>query len=632
MTNSTKEDAMGFGHIDRDKYNFKRQTARMFMSGQAQTVILHGNVGDQFYINAELAGESEHPHGDYVNMLDYLRRQWSGSKSTILLVYEINGAIQFVRPGDEEIIKQAWIKHRTKQIYEHAIEVEDEEKAGKAGETAKSDYHSLMYKAVGNPAVALRLLETFCKISRGSSEEDPLHGKDLLILLEDADMIIPEGEITRLSDADRHRTVTCREWFTDPGFMRGKDAVVMLTESASQINSRVSKLPQILRVPVHAPDEEERAHYITWFNRCQPDDRKIKLWGSQRDMAAYSAGLSLHALRQMLVGATYENRKLSKDNVTDYVEIYILSQLGEGTVEFHRPHHTLDDLVGNSAVIRFLREVVIRRMLSTGKSALSGVAVSGPIGAGKTFIFEGLAAELGMPVLILKNLRSKWFGGTDVIMERLERVLYSLSKVAIFVDEADTVFGGVGQDVHATERRLTGKIQSWMSDPRLKGKVIWILMTARVQNLSADIRRPGRVGNLIIPILDPVGADRNAFIDWSLEGHCKLSELTHTEQAIIHGATKGFSAAQFAALREELAAQAELLERELTHQDIVDVLEDQLSADIQTERRIQELYALVNCTRKSLLPGGDKMERSDVDVKKTAWVNEIRELKLQLAA
>ena len=70
-------------------------------------------------------------------------------------------------------------------------------------------------------------------------------------------------------------------------------------------------------------------------------------------------------------------------------------------------------------------------------------------------------------------------------------------------EQADTQFGGVGADIHPTERRLTGRIQAMMSDPALRGRVIWLLMTARIHLLSPDIRRPGRVGDLIIPVLDP---------------------------------------------------------------------------------------------------------------------------------
>ena len=141
-------------------------------------------------------------------------------------------------------------------------------------------------------------------------------------------------------------------------------------------------------------------------------------------------------------------------------------------------------------------------------------AIGGPIGAGKTFIFEAVAAELDMVVLVIKNIRSKYYGETDVIFERLRRVLMALSRVLIFIDEADTQLGGVGADTHATERRLTGKIQSMMSDPLLRGKVVWLLVTARIHLLSPDIRRPGRVGDLIIPVLDPEGKDREAFLDW----------------------------------------------------------------------------------------------------------------------
>ena len=49
--------------------------------------------------------------------------------------------------------------------------------------------------------------------------------------VERLDMLIPEGEITRLSDPDRHRIAICQDWFSDPEFMSGKDAVVLIAES-----------------------------------------------------------------------------------------------------------------------------------------------------------------------------------------------------------------------------------------------------------------------------------------------------------------------------------------------------------------------------------------------------------------
>src|SRR5690606_29874921 len=97
-------------------------------------------------------------------------------------------------------------------------------------------------------------------------------------------------------------------------------------------------------------------------------------------------------------------------------------------------------------------------------------------------------------------------------------LLSALGRVVILVDEADTQFGGVGEGVHETERRLTGKIQAMMADPALRGRVMWLLLTARIDKLSPDIRRPGRAGDLILPVLDPEGMDRGEFIRWALTG------------------------------------------------------------------------------------------------------------------
>ncbi len=157
-------------------------------------------------------------------------------------------------------------------------------------------------------------------------------------------------------------------------------------------------------------------------------------------------------------------------------------------------------------------------------------------------------------MLVLKNIRSQWFGQTDVIFERLRRVLEALDKVVIFVDEADTQFGGVGADAHETERRLTGKIQAMMSDTALRGRIIWLLMTARIHRLSPDIRRPGRVGDLIIPVLDPEGEDRKEFLRWVVKGIVADADEAFLSQ--LDAATEGFSAAAFSSLRFDLKAAA----------------------------------------------------------------------------
>ena len=266
--------------------------------------------------------------------------------------------------------------------------------------------------------------------------------------------------------------------------------------------------------------------------------------------------------------------------------------------------------------------------LYAARANLSPVLISGIEQGGQLMTttdvdnWPGDPAGLQGPELMERMLRQAQHFETDVIFERLRRVLMALPRVLICIDEADTQLGGVGADTHATERRLTGKIQSMMSDPLLRGKVVWLLVTARIHLLSPDIRRPGRVGDLIIPVLDPEGKDREAFLDWVVSPVIDR-KLTGEDREKFAAATEGWSAAGFAALRSELKAKAKLVGKKgkLTMEEVMTLIKDLLPPAIGETRRYQTLQALVNCTRRSLMPNPDV-----TDEEREAWSHEIRQL------
>ncbi len=478
----------------------------------------------------------------------------------------------------------------------------------------RDEYDSLIRGSIGNATQALEFLRQLTICSRTTLREN------LMIIIEAADMMLPagRGDVAGLNDAQLRRISIVSDWFGDPQFITGGDSVCLIAESRSQIHPRIARLPQLLAVEVPSPATDQRLHYIEHFQNSSGS--AAELWTTARGLAEFSAGLSIHALRQLLVQAAYNNQPMKPTDVIAMVQHYIQGQLGEDVVEFKKPKHNLDDVIGFTQLKEFLRNKMIPRLKTKGEAALPGAAVAGPIGGGKTFIFEALAVELDMPVLVLKSIRSQWFGQTDVIFERLRRVLEALEKVVIFVDEADTQFGSVGAGAHETERRLTGKIQAMMSDSRLRGQVIWLLMTARIHLLSPDIRRPGRVGDLIIPILDPRGEDRRAFIDWVLDA-APLGDDPETRQKLVdllddQVLAKDYSAAAFASLRSQIKAESPKDEDEL-----IALIRDHLPPAIEQTRRYQSLQALVNCTRRSLLPNPNI---SDDD--RARWEHEIRQL------
>ncbi|MDE0314965.1 MAG: ATP-binding protein [Candidatus Poribacteria bacterium] len=591
-------------------------------SGTSRSIVLHGNIHDLFFVE-------ESDEEDYIPLVPFLTRSWDIS-GFILIVYELNGPLRFLHASDREKVKNAFNLWRgesepsqknTTSLFALPNKAEDPElKTSKSSNASNDLFEQYLNDAIGSPTLALELLRQFCLISRSTNVRgEKFLQEKLLIFIEATDMLLPEGEIRSLSLADRHRVSIVQDWISDSDFMKATDTVVFIAESKSLINSRVTRLPQVIDVEIQSPQVEARRHFISWFNRTQkPAKKELNLWGSQSQLAVLTAGLSIQALRQLLVSACYSGEKLRPDNVIEKVSEFIQAQLGEDVVEFKKPAHSLKDIVGNQKLVDFLKTQIIPRITSTGKDSIAGLSVCGPIGSGKTFIFEGLAGELDIPVLVLKNIRSMWFGQTDVIFERLRRLLMALVNVLIFVDEADTQFGDVGRDAHATERRLTGKIQAMMSDPQLRGNITWLLMTARIYNLSPDLRREGRVGDIVIPVLDPTGEDRETFLHWTLSNIFR-GEIPDEAFKLLLSLTEGYSAASFASLRADLQA-AKNREGELSVDEIVDVISDRILPNIGPIRRYQTLQAFLNCTRKSLLPGDYSPEIRE------SWLKQIAEL------
>ncbi|MEN0110209.1 MAG: AAA family ATPase, partial [Planctomycetota bacterium] len=538
----------------------------------------------------------------------------SRTPGLVPIVYELNGPLR-VDEADRAKLRAAWVEWKS-GVDANTLALDDLRRKGSQLEFFQQEFDNHLREAIGNPTMALELLRQLTVCSRAALREN------LLVVVEAADMLLPEGgDLSRLGDRQLRRISIVQDWFSDPEFVEGEDSVVLVAESKSQVHSRIARMPQTLSVDVPAPSIEERKRFIECY--LEDADPAPKLWSTVDALAECTAGLSLHALRQMLAGAAYGGEELTPGVVFGKVEEYIRTRLGDDVVEFKKPEHRLEDVVGFGRLKSFLADELIPRFRATGDRALPGAAVAGAIGSGKTFIFEAVAAELDLPVLVLKNLRSQWFGQTDVVFERLRRVLEALGKVVIFVDEADTQFGGVGAGSHETERRLTGKIQQMMSDPRLRGRVLWLLMTARIHLLSPDIRRPGRVGDLILPVLDPEGDDRVAFIHWVLdavqledaEGLTRLDLVQRMHDELL---PPEYSAAAFASLRSLLKAS-----EPRTWDDVRAAVYDQLPPAIGPTREYQTLQALVNCTRRSLLPDADTPLEKRVE-----WEARIRELEL----
>ena len=563
--------------------SFMKNLRRTINNGSSRAIALTGNIYDLFW---------DEEAKDYVPLIKFLNSKFKANptdsqKGITQIVYELNKNIE-VRTGDSKELNSAW-GHRVH------------------GDSSKTEKLSeRMEQSNSKTPFALELMRQIFETMRDFKNRK----NNLISIIESADLLVAEKEVKSMTLNERKRVAILHDWFCDPEFTNGGDTVIMLAESLHGIHSRIARLPQVVSIEISLPSIEERKHFLKFFSE------KIKFKIDDIDsVAEQTAGLAIQALRQLLL-----SRDISPENMAKKVEAYMESQLGEGVVEFKRPTHDIDDCKGHSKVKTFAENVLLPGFEN---GSIGGAAFGGPIGGGKTFICEAIARRFKGPVIVLKNIRSKWFGETDAIFERLRRLLESFHRIVIFVDEADTQFGGVGENSHPTERRLTGKIQAMMSDVALKGRVIWFLMTARIWLLSPDIRREGRM-DLIVPVLDPEGSDRGEFMNWLLDKFDNSDEQYESFRNKVNQITLGYSAGQFANLRK--------LTRECdTYDQFLDIAYDIIPSDVADTRLYQTLQAKLNCTRASLIFDEDDLEsiredRSLLKSKKDKWRLQISQL------
>ena len=296
------------------KYEFFTQLAEFFNSDQSRSVILSGNVYDLFFNGQE-----------YVPLIPFVAEK-SATDGLIRLVYELNGPIRILDAKDK--LKNAWIAWKS-GVDTDTLLIRGMKSRGESEfEQLAKQFDRLLLDAIGNPTLALEALRQFSICSRSHLSAN------LLILIEAADMLIPagNGDVASLNDKQLHRIGVVQDWFSDPAFMNDGDSVILFAESRSLIHPRIARLPQVLNVEVPSPNLAERLHFAQHY--IEHAQYKPKLWGTPEDLASFSAGLSVHALRQLLLRASYTRDTLTPTDLVGKVQEFIQSQLGEDVVEF----------------------------------------------------------------------------------------------------------------------------------------------------------------------------------------------------------------------------------------------------------------------------------------------------------
>ena len=310
------------------------------------------------------------------------------------------------------------------------------------------------------------------------------------VILTDAQLFV--GDDNRQPDTNASAFLI-REWSLDPAFTRHDLVSFILAENLNELHPLIRQNPHAAKVVIPLPPATEIARWLSNAQGTNPV--ALRELGSDLGVVSQQlTGATLQSLDRMLRLAQHRQEPIRPESLGRF-KSEIVERECPGLLEFIAPKLTLDHLHGQEPLKRHLRQNLALWKANRLDLLPQGYLLCGPVGTGKTFFVKCLAGEAGVPVVVLKNFRDRWYGSTEGNLEKIFRTLRALGRCCVFIDEADQALGR--RDSGGTEPGVSGRIYSMMaqemSDPENRGRLLWILATSRPDLVEVDLKRPGRI-------------------------------------------------------------------------------------------------------------------------------------------
>lgn len=451
-----------------------------------------------------------------------------------------------------------------------------------------------------DPARALILLDSLLR-------SDRLATGSVAVIVDYVHALCPSGPT---SSVERQNITTLARWASDPEVAARRPLVVAIAPSAGEVSDEIyagAAGAEVVTIP--RPDLEAREQFALDLKRRYPTAK----WGpTPHELAAETGGLSLVQIEDILQRA--QGGALSRESIVER-KIELLRQEYGDVLEILQPRHGLSAVGGLDHATHELQEVadIMRRGLFA--AAPMGVILMGPPGTGKSYLAECFAKECGMLCVRFRPLRGMYVGQSERNQEKAFAAIRALAPVVVIVDESDQAEGGDrdsgGGDSGVGERMRASAFNFW-ADNSLRGKVLRIDSTNRVDLIDSAMRRSGRT-DIKIPILMPDEVARRQIFEVVFRKH--RLPTTITDFGPFAQRTDGFTGSDI-----ELAATTayrfslrdsspSLTEAHLTAalDDLLPTARDQATIDKMT------LLALDECRNKRLLPRNHEVIRKAIE-------------------
>jgi len=562
------------------------ELAKKYRSKTANVYILHGNIRD-FLPHENIEGEFT-----FTRVQDYISEILFGNKE-IIAFYDSSRGLTFCEPHMERNYLAA-----TPQF------------------AVSPDFDSADFVS-NDPERCFPYLEKY--FLSQIPEDKKVKGRKVLIV-DFAEHIVPAGD--RLSDRDRYCMVTFNRWATDPKFIKGDISIILLTENLSDISSRLTSSPAIVKISVPFPNAKIRESYL----RSEEEKGKLLLERglTPERLAAITSGLNLMNLYRLAAESFENENPISLESMRQKKK-EIIENGACGLLEFMETSYDLSHVSGHDFVKKRFKNAA--KAIKKGRPDVlpMGYLIAGPVGTGKSFMVSAFAGEIGIPMVKFRNFRSKWQGETESNLERVLNILTAMSPVGVMIDEADAFLGDRSQEGDSgTSNRVFAQIASFMGNTEYRGKIIWFLITCRPDLIPIDLKRQGRAEEHLALFYPESDEDREDLFK-TLVRKLDLDIRNFSVSDLFKKYKHEYSGADLEAVLVRAKLLAAMDDRVFVkREDMEDAMSDFVPAAYPHEVELQNLVAVLECTSREMIPKQfQKLPRSKI-------ISDIQELKALL--
>jgi len=524
-----------------------------YNSSIANVFVLHFNVGDY-------AGPDNRRVRD-VLIQDFLEqgdKAHGGQSRRVIASYNRAEGITFARPGmREEFI--------------HIL----------TGERVNGDEE---LKLPVSPGQAFALLDKL------------LYLVPAALVIEQAETILPSEDLASMDQEELRALTFLKKWAGDVRLSRMGSPVILLTQSLAELHPHMrmasAKVESIL-VPL--PDVSERQAYI----EAMVEKRKLTLAMTSQELANATAGLSRILIEDIGLRAEASGQPITVDFARDRKESLIKAEFGD-VLEIAEPRFDFSALGGlTEAKLFAAKNIVVPLRTGNYRRVPLGVLLTGPSGTGKSAFFYALVAEAGINGVKLNpgKILGPYVGLSEQNLEKALLGIQSLAPCLVLIDEIDQIFQrGNGGD-SGVQQRLFARMLDFMSDPRNRGKIVFIAATNRPDLMDPALKRPGRFDRKI-PFLLPGWAERVSILQ-AIAKRYGMPGAPNWEAAA--GKTEGYTGAELESVvlkAWEVAEDAG--HAEMTGHDLGGALERIRPSTAQVQFMTD--LAILECDDKDVLP------------------------------